>query len=166
MEAPTHTVEEDPIRCCVRIRPLNRSEKSRAPTTATGQNGANQVCLSALKDNQTLQYFNHLATVPKGSSRTNSASKIKKKTSYATKNNNHSSHSAPLTPTDKKTFTFDVVLGEKMTQDDVFEKSGIRELIDFALEGFSTTIFAYGQTGSGKTFTISGEGMFFVTGEV
>jgi len=41
-------------------------------------------------------------------------------------------------------------------QEDVFEKCGVHELIDAALEGYSATVFAYGQTGSGKTFTMSG----------
>jgi Cdc6-like AAA superfamily ATPase len=39
---------------------------------------------------------------------------------------------------------------------DVFQKCGVHELIDSALEGYSTTIFAYGQTGSGKTYTMMG----------
>jgi hypothetical protein len=33
----------------------------------------------------------------------------------------------------------------------------VNELIDSALEGYSSTIFAYGQTGSGKTFTMMGK---------
>lgn len=35
----------------------------------------------------------------------------------------------------------------------MFHRSGICELIDSALDGYSATVFAYGQTGSGKTYT-------------
>ena len=41
-------------------------------------------------------------------------------------------------------------------QEDILEHSGIKRLIDMALEGFSTTCFCYGQTGSGKTHTLTG----------
>ena len=40
-------------------------------------------------------------------------------------------------------------------QEDILEHSGIKRLIDMALEGFSTTCFCYGQTGSGKTYTVT-----------
>ena len=39
---------------------------------------------------------------------------------------------------------------------DILEHSGIKRLIDMAIEGFSTTCFCYGQTGSGKTHTLTG----------
>lgn len=55
-----------------------------------------------------------------------------------------------------KQFRFNAVLPETTTQTEVFQKCGVNELIDSALEGYSTTIFAYGQTGSGKTFTMMG----------
>ena len=41
---------------------------------------------------------------------------------------------------------------------EVFEQSGVTDLIESALEGFSCTVFAYGQTGAGKTHTMSGYG--------
>lgn len=59
-----------------------------------------------------------------------------------------------------KSFTFDLCFDEYTTQEAMFAESGAKELIDLALQGYSTTIFAYGQTGSGKTFTISGDGLF------
>lgn len=40
---------------------------------------------------------------------------------------------------------------------EVFQKCGVHELIDSALEGYATTILAYGQTGSGKTYTMMGK---------
>jgi len=49
------------------------------------------------------------------------------------------------------------VLSEDTTQDQVFERCNISDLIDSAMEGYSATIFAYGQTGSGKTYSMAGD---------
>ena len=59
--------------------------------------------------------------------------------------------------TDKlKPFTFNVVFEPEASQEDILEHSGIRRLIDMAVDGFSATCFCYGQTGSGKTHTLTG----------
>lgn len=42
------------------------------------------------------------------------------------------------------------------TQEDVLQFSGMKRLIEMALEGFRCTCFCYGQTGSGKTHTLTG----------
>lgn len=42
------------------------------------------------------------------------------------------------------------------TQEDVLQFSGVKRLIDMAVEGFRCTAFCYGQTGSGKTHTLTG----------
>ncbi len=42
------------------------------------------------------------------------------------------------------------------SQDDVLQYSGIKRIIEMAIEGFSCTAFCYGQTGSGKTHTLTG----------
>jgi kinesin family protein 12 len=80
-----------------------------------------------------------------------------------------------------RSFQFDRVFHADTTQQQIFEVSGIKDLVDSALSGYSTTVFgnhfssfahpvaprlcspyvcwcwlAYGQTGSGKTFTMSG----------
>ncbi|CAF3654666.1 unnamed protein product [Rotaria sordida] len=55
-------------------------------------------------------------------------------------------------------FTFDNVFDERSTQEEVFRYSGIKRLVDLAIEGYVTTCFAYGQTGSGKTHTMVGPG--------
>lgn len=62
-----------------------------------------------------------------------------------------------LDPSNKaKTFTFDHVYSDKISQKQIF--ADIAEpIIKQATKGFNGTIFAYGQTGSGKTYTISGE---------
>lgn len=59
--------------------------------------------------------------------------------------------------TGPKQFRFNAVLPESTSQMEVFQKCGVNELIDSALEGYATTILAYGQTGSGKTFTMMGK---------
>ncbi|CUE71547.1 kinesin, putative [Bodo saltans] len=53
-----------------------------------------------------------------------------------------------------KSFSFDRVLSESSTQEDVFET--ISPMVEHALDGMHATVFAYGQTGSGKTHTIEG----------
>ncbi|XP_022168370.1 kinesin-like protein KIF12 [Myzus persicae] len=61
-----------------------------------------------------------------------------------------------------KLFSFNVVFEPAATQEDIFQYSGIKKLIEMAAEGFNTTCFCYGQTGSGKTHTLTGPpGMFF-----
>jgi hypothetical protein len=42
---------------------------------------------------------------------------------------------------------------EGVSQNEVFTKCSIGDLLMSALEGYSATLFAYGQTGSGKTYT-------------
>ena len=64
--------------------------------------------------------------------------------------------SGPAERAKLKPFTFNVVFEPEAKQDDVLEHSGIKRLIDMALDGFSATCFCYGQTGSGKTHTLTG----------
>jgi len=59
--------------------------------------------------------------------------------------------------TGPKQFRFNTVLPDKASQRDVFANCRVNELIDSALDGYSSTIFAYGQTGSGKTYTMMGK---------
>ncbi|XP_028664017.2 kinesin-like protein KIF12 [Erpetoichthys calabaricus] len=55
-----------------------------------------------------------------------------------------------------KLFTFDAVFKPKCSQHEVFEKCGVKRLLDLVFQGFSCTVFAFGQTGSGKTYTLCG----------
>jgi hypothetical protein len=55
-----------------------------------------------------------------------------------------------------KLFGYNVVFEPGATQSDVLEYSGIKRIIEMAIEGFSCTAFCYGQTGSGKTHTLTG----------
>ena len=55
-----------------------------------------------------------------------------------------------------KSFTYNVVFEPEANQEDVLNHSGVKRLIDMAIDGFSCTVFCYGQTGSGKTHTLTG----------
>ena len=61
---------------------------------------------------------------------------------------------------DKK-YVYDRVFNPDENNAVVFNEIG-KEIIDYALEGFNSTIFAYGQTSSGKTHTMMGPGQEFV----
>lgn len=54
-------------------------------------------------------------------------------------------------------FHFHACLGQGVSQDEVFERCSIYQLLNAALAGYKVTIMAYGQTGSGKTYTMSGK---------
>ncbi|NXI09551.1 KIF12 protein, partial [Irena cyanogastra] len=54
------------------------------------------------------------------------------------------------------TFGFSAVFDAGASQEAVFEGSGMRQLVELAIAGFSCTVFAFGQTGSGKTYTLMG----------
>ncbi|XP_074016900.1 LOW QUALITY PROTEIN: kinesin-like protein KIF12 [Numenius arquata] len=54
------------------------------------------------------------------------------------------------------TFGFSAVFDTGASQEVVFEGSGMRQLVELAIDGFSCTVFAFGQTGSGKTYTLMG----------
>ncbi|XP_068633105.1 kinesin-like protein KIF12 [Battus philenor] len=55
-----------------------------------------------------------------------------------------------------KVFSYNVVFEPAASQEDVLEYSGVKRLLEMAVEGFSCTVFCYGQTGSGKTHTLTG----------
>ncbi|UJR35549.1 hypothetical protein I4U23_028302 [Adineta vaga] len=55
-------------------------------------------------------------------------------------------------------FTFDSVFQIDSNQEDVFQYSGIKHLVDKSIDGYIATCFAYGQTGTGKTHTMIGPG--------
>jgi hypothetical protein len=62
-----------------------------------------------------------------------------------------------VTHTTLFTFHFSSVFSEETTQEELFQKSNIINILDSViLEGYSASIFAYGQTGTGKTYTITG----------
>jgi len=54
-----------------------------------------------------------------------------------------------------RTFTFDGVLGEDASQDEVFDLVG-RGIGASCLSGYNGSVYVYGQTGTGKTFTMVG----------
>ncbi|XP_050457791.1 kinesin-like protein KIF12 isoform X2 [Cataglyphis hispanica] len=60
-----------------------------------------------------------------------------------------------------KVFSYNVVFEPDASQEDILQYSGIKNLIEMAVEGFSCTVFCYGQTGSGKTHTLTGPPKLF-----
>ncbi|XP_046916795.2 kinesin-like protein KIF12 isoform X1 [Dermatophagoides farinae] len=60
-----------------------------------------------------------------------------------------------------RSFAFNVVFEPEASQEQVFEHSGVKRLIDMALDGFACTVFAYGQTSTGKTYTLTGNAFQF-----
>ncbi|CAL1169349.1 unnamed protein product [Cladocopium goreaui] len=54
-----------------------------------------------------------------------------------------------------RSFTFDGVLGETSTQQEVFESVG-RAVGSSCLAGYNGSVYVYGQTGAGKTHTMCG----------
>ncbi|TMW48315.1 hypothetical protein DOY81_006604 [Sarcophaga bullata] len=61
-----------------------------------------------------------------------------------------------------RVFTYNVVFEPGATQEDILDYSGIKRIIEMAIEGFSCTAFCYGQTGSGKTHTLTGPPDLFI----
>ncbi|XP_053987978.1 kinesin-like protein KIF12 isoform X1 [Hylaeus volcanicus] len=55
-----------------------------------------------------------------------------------------------------KLFSYNVVFEPTASQEDILQFSGVKKLIEMAVEGFNCTAFCYGQTGSGKTHTLTG----------
>ncbi|GLI63402.1 hypothetical protein VaNZ11_006364, partial [Volvox africanus] len=53
-------------------------------------------------------------------------------------------------------YTFDQVLSSDVTQEVLYDKVGVSDMVAAVVEGYHSTIFAYGQTGSGKTYTMEG----------
>ncbi|XP_021373160.1 kinesin-like protein KIF12 isoform X2 [Mizuhopecten yessoensis] len=58
--------------------------------------------------------------------------------------------------TSVRSFGFNVVFEPEATQQDLFEHSGMKKLVDMSLNGYACTALAFGQTGSGKTHTMTG----------
>eukprot|EP00948_MAST-09A_sp_MAST-9A-sp1_P001935 g1935.t1 len=58
---------------------------------------------------------------------------------------------------ERQSFNFKQCFDSHTTQEQLFEESGVKEILDRALNGYAATVFAYGQTGSGKTYTMSGQ---------
>lgn len=50
-------------------------------------------------------------------------------------------------------FQFNTILPENANQEQVFDHTNVKTLLNSALEGYSASVLSYGQTGSGKTFT-------------
>lgn len=51
---------------------------------------------------------------------------------------------------------FDAVLGPDASQEETFEASGMRDIVDGVLRGTSGCVMAYGQSGTGKAYSVAG----------
>jgi kinesin family protein 4/21/27 len=63
-----------------------------------------------------------------------------------------------------KTFVFDYVFDQKVSQETMFNNIGV-PLIDQMFAGYNASMLAYGQTGSGKTFTMGTGNMIGILNE-
>lgn len=66
-----------------------------------------------------------------------------------------STNSVHLLGDPQRTFTFDGVVGEDSSQQEVFDLVG-REVGESCINGYNGSIYVYGQTGVGKTYTMCG----------
>lgn len=63
--------------------------------------------------------------------------------------------SRPTGSNNEKEFTFDEILPESTTQEELYLKTA-KPLVTEVLKGFNCTMMAYGQTGSGKSYSMTG----------
>jgi hypothetical protein len=68
----------------------------------------------------------------------------------------HKNHGCMGTLGAPRRFTFDAVMSESKTTDEVFASTGARAVQE-AVRGVNAVVFAFGQSGSGKTYTLLGE---------
>ena len=54
-------------------------------------------------------------------------------------------------------YEFEQCFGTECSQDELFERCGVKDLLQHVCDGYSATVLAYGPTGSGKTYTIAGK---------
>eukprot|EP00985_Skeletonema_marinoi_P028689 scaffold25697_cov58-Skeletonema_marinoi.AAC.1 len=128
MDSP---LQEDPIRVCLRLRPVNKLETSRRST--------NCVKVQTAANNNDKSKASYAAILEKGSSATVVGNAIE-----------------VISPLQGKfNFTFDQVFQEDASQSLVYQHTAAPLASDL-LEGFNCALISYGQTGSGKTHTMMG----------
>jgi hypothetical protein len=54
-------------------------------------------------------------------------------------------------------YEFEQCFGTECSQDELFERCGLKDMLEHVCAGYSATALAYGPTGSGKTYTIAGK---------
>ena len=144
-------LQQIPISVCLRIRPLNKFEKTRRST--------------------------HCLTTTSTSANNNNNNNNENKVSYAsivgkqgssTKNTKNESQTIKIdSPLEGElNFTLDKVYNscnnnenETSThqQLDIYQQT-VQPLATYVMEGYNCALIAYGQTGSGKTYTMMGSG--------
>lgn len=134
MDSP---LQEDPIRVCLRLRPVNKLETSRRSTN----------CVKVQKNNNATKNDKSKASSHAA------ATAILEKGSAATAVGNAIEVISPLEG--KFNFTFNHVFQEDASQSLVYQHAAAPLASDL-IEGFNCALIAYGQTGSGKTHTMMG----------
>mmetsp|Transcript_13077 Transcript_13077/g.23661 ORF Transcript_13077/g.23661 Transcript_13077/m.23661 type:complete len:1127 (-) Transcript_13077:160-3540(-) len=123
--------QQEPIRVCLRLRPVNKFELSRRSTNCVtartiGENGSKIVSYAAI---------------------------VEKGPDMCGNGGNAIKIDSPLEG--EFNYVFDKVFPEESTQLAVYQHV-VAPLASHALEGFNCALIAYGQTGSGKTHTMMG----------
>ena len=133
--------QQIPINVCLRIRPLNKFEKTRRSThclttssTTNNNNENNKVSYASVVGKQGLSSSDNNTTTNK-----NETIKI----------------DSPLEG--ELNFTFDKVYHENNQQLDIYQQT-VQPLATHVMEGYNCALIAYGHTGSGKTYTMMGSG--------
>ena len=134
MDSP---LQEDRIRVCLRLRPVNKLETSRRSTSCV------KVSSSASNDNSNNNKASYASIAASAASNNSSSSSV----------GNTIEVTSPLEG--KFSFTFDKVFHEDASQQLVYQYSA-SSLSSDLLEGFNCALITYGQTGSGKTHTMMG----------
>ncbi|KAL7440056.1 hypothetical protein ACHAXM_008356 [Skeletonema potamos] len=143
MDSP---LQEDPIRVCLRLRPVNKLETSRRST--------NCVKVQKTVHNANNNNNNNNRT-PKDNSKASSYAAIVEKGSTATAATGNAIE--VISPLEGKfNFQFDHVFQEDASQSLVYQHAAAPLASDL-IEGFNCALITYGQTGSGKTHTMMGE---------
>ena len=134
MDSP---LQEDRIRVCLRLRPVNKLETSRRSTSCVKVQSTTK---SASSNSNNASYAAIAASASSNSSSSSSVGNTIEVTS-------------PLEG--KFSFTFDKIFHEDASQQLVYQHSA-SSLSSDLLEGFNCALITYGQTGSGKTHTMMG----------
>ncbi|KAL7542815.1 hypothetical protein ACHAWF_007257 [Thalassiosira exigua] len=124
-------LQQEPIRVCLRLRPVNKFELSRRSTNCVAGRGA---------DDGSDKRASYAAVVGNGSDGSRARGEPIKIDS----------------PREGEyDFVFDKAFREESSQSAVYEHAAA-PLASHVLEGFNCALIAYGQTGSGKSYTMMG----------
>ena len=126
------------IKVIARVRPLNKAERKRSVKRVVKVVEAGNLEDSAVVN----------VALPKSGSKASKTSIPSAGLRGGRGNAGVSTH---------KQYQPSLALAPGCTQQEVFERSNLRELVGHSMMGYRATMFAYGQTGAGKSYTVVGE---------